>query len=118
MIGRKLTLNNRPVTVVGVLPASFDFGSVFIPGTPVDIVVPWPLTDKAKPAGNTMRIVGRLKPGVTVQGAQAELTILGKQLDGQHPERNPIKSATGAVSPTGEAESVEAGSLCAGVRGG
>ncbi|HMF78323.1 MAG TPA: ABC transporter permease [Bryobacteraceae bacterium] len=71
VVGRKLTLNNSPVTVVGVLPASFDFGSVFAPGTLIDIFVPWPLTDKTKPAGNTMKIVGRLKPGATVQGAQA-----------------------------------------------
>ena len=37
IVGRKLTLNNRPVTVVGVLPASFDFGGVFAPGTSIDI---------------------------------------------------------------------------------
>ena len=80
VVGRKLTLNNRPVTVVGVLPASFDFASVFAPGTPVDIFVPWPLNDKTKPTGNTMKVIGRLKPGATVQGAQAELTMLGKQL--------------------------------------
>ena len=54
--------------VVGVLPASFDFASVFAPGTPIDIFIPWPLTDKTKPAGNTMAIVGRLKPGATVDG--------------------------------------------------
>ncbi len=34
MVGRKLILNNRPATVVGVLPASFDFASVFAPGHP------------------------------------------------------------------------------------
>ncbi len=90
VVGRKLTLNNRPVTVVGVLPASFDFASVFAPGTPIDIFVPWPLNDKTEPNGNTMRIIGRLKPGATLQGAQAEFTILGKQLESQHPERNPI----------------------------
>ena len=88
--GRKLMLNNKPATVVGVLPASFDFGSVFAPGAPIDIFVPWPLTDKGKPAGNTLRIIGRLKPGATVPGAQAELTTLGKQLQSLHPERNPI----------------------------
>ena len=37
-----------------------------------------------------MTIVGRLKPGATVAGAQAELTVLAKQLESQHPERNPI----------------------------
>jgi predicted permease len=90
VVGRKLTLNNGPVTVIGVLPASFDFGSVFAPGTQVDIFVPWPLTDKNKPQGNTMKLVGRLKPGVSVQTAQAALTVLGKQLESRHPERNTI----------------------------
>jgi predicted permease len=90
VVGRKLTLDNRPATVVGVLPASFDFGSVFAPGRPTDLFVPWPLNDKTEPNGNTMTIIGRLKPGATVQGAQAEFTILGKQLVSQHPERNPI----------------------------
>lgn len=90
VVGRKLTLNNRLVTVVGVLPASFDFGSVFAPGTRIDIFVPWPLNDNAKPTGNTMKIIGRLKAGATVPGAQAEFTMLGKQLTSQYPERNPI----------------------------
>jgi predicted permease len=107
IVGRKLTLNNRPVTVVGVLPASFDFGSVFMPGTPIDIVVPWPVNDKTKPAGNTLRLIGRLAPGATVEGAQAEFTILGKQLESQHSERNGIapmlvplaQRVSGPVSP-------------------
>jgi putative ABC transport system permease protein len=89
VVGRTLNLNNHPATVVGVLPASFDFGSVFAPGASIDVLVPWPLADKAKPTGNTMKIIGRLKPGATVEGAQAELTLLGKQLTSQHPERNP-----------------------------
>jgi predicted permease len=91
VVGRKLMLNNQPATVVGVLPASFDFASVFAPGTPIDVFTPWPLTDKTKPAGNTMKVVGRLKPGVTMRGAQAEFTVLGKQLESQHPERNANK---------------------------
>jgi len=107
VVGRKLLLNNQPVTVVGVLPASFDFGSVFAPGTLIDIFVPWPLTDKTKPLGNTMKVIGRLKPGATVPGAQAELTMLGKQLSSQHPDRNPIvprlvpleQHVSGPVSP-------------------
>jgi len=107
VIGTKLILNNRPAIVVGVLPASFDFASVFAPGTPIDIFVPWPLADKTKPQGNTMKVVGRLKPGATLQSAQAELTILGKQLESQHPERNDIaprlvpleRHVSGPVSP-------------------
>jgi len=90
VVGKKLTLNSQAVTVVGVLPASFDFASVFAPGTPIDAFIPWPLADKMKPAGNAMAVVGRLKPGATIQGAQAEFALLAKQLESQHPERNPI----------------------------
>ena len=91
VVGRTLTLNNRPVTIVGVLPAYFDFASVFTPGTSVDVFIPWPLNDPNKPSGNTMKVIGRLKPGATVQSAQAELTVLAKQLESQHPERNFIR---------------------------
>src|SRR5271168_1381868 len=91
VVGQKLSLNNQPVTVIGVLPASFDFTSVFDPATRVDVIIPWPLADENKPSGNTMALVGRLRHGTTVAGAQAELTTLAKQLESQHPERNGIK---------------------------
>ena len=91
VVGQKLLLNNQPVTIIGILPASFDFSSIFDPATRVDVVIPWPLADKNKPSGNTMALVGRLKPGVTVTGAQAELTVLGQHLSSQHPERNGVK---------------------------
>ena len=93
VVGRKLTLNNQPATVVGVMPATFDFASVFAPGTPIDIFIPWPVNDQTKPQGNTMKIIGRLKPGATIQGARAEFAMLGKQLRSQYPERNPITPA-------------------------
>ena len=90
VVGRKLTFNNRPVTVVGVLPAAFDFAALFAPGTPVDIFIPWPLTDETNRRGNTMKLIGRLKPDATVEGARTEFTLLAKQLGSQHPERNGI----------------------------
>ncbi len=107
VVGRKLTLNNKPVMVVGVLPASFDFASVFTPGTPVDAFIPWPLTDETNRRGNTMKVIGRLRPGATVQSAQAEFTLLAKQIWSQHPEWNgisprlsPLKQhVSGRVSP-------------------
>ncbi len=92
VVGTKLTLNSAPVTVVGVLPASFDFAGVFAPGSSVDVFIPWPLTAETNRRGNTTKIVGRLKPGATVESAQAEFTLLAKQLTIQHPERNPVRS--------------------------
>lgn len=91
IIGRTLTLNNSSATVVGVMPASFDFSSVFAPATPIDVFVPWPLTAETDRFGNTTKMVGRLAAGATVRSAQAEFTLLGKQLSEQHiTERNPV----------------------------
>jgi len=90
VVGKKLTFNNRPVIVAGVLPASFDFAALFAPGTPIDIFIPWPLTDETNRRGNTMSIIGRLKPGAMVEGARPEFTQLAKQIALQHPERNPV----------------------------
>jgi putative ABC transport system permease protein len=88
IIGRKITLDNEPVTVVGVLPASFDFGSVFNPGAHIDLYVPFPLTPETNRWGNTLAMVGRLKPGASVASAQAEVQILAERLTRAHPERN------------------------------
>jgi predicted permease len=90
VVGSKLMFNNRAVTVVGVLPASFDFATLFAPGTPVDIFVPWPLTDETNRSGNTMTIIGRLKPTASVENPRPEFTALAKQMEIQHPERNPV----------------------------
>jgi predicted permease len=90
VVGSKLMFNNRAVTVVGVLPASFDFAALFAPGVPVDIFIPWPLTDETNRRGNTMTIIGRLKPGASLENARPEFTQLTKQMGIQHPERNPV----------------------------
>jgi predicted permease len=90
VVGSKLMFNNRAVTVAGVLPASFDFAALFAPGTPVDIFIPWPLTEETNRRGNTMTIIGRLKPSASVENARPEFTLLAKQMEIQHPERNPV----------------------------
>ena len=88
LVGKTLTLNDAAVTVVGILPASFDFAAVFAPGSHIDLYSPMPLTAETNRWGNTLAVVGRLKPGVTLQGAQAEFDILGPQIRAQHPKRN------------------------------
>jgi predicted permease len=99
IVGRALIINNKPVTVVGVLPASFDFASVFVPGSHIDLYFPFPLSPETNRWGNTMAIVGRLKRGVPVQQARAELKILAGQITQAHPERNTFE---GFVTPLSE----------------
>ena len=66
IVGKAVSLNGQPVTVVGVLPSTFDFGSVFSPGLKVDLIVPQ-VMDDIRDDGNTLALIGRLKPGVTVK---------------------------------------------------
>ncbi len=88
IVGRALSFDGGPVTVVGVLPATFDFSTVFTPGSRVDMFEPLPLSPEINRQGNTVAIIGRLKPGVSVQSARAETAVLGKLLKQEHKERN------------------------------
>lgn len=88
VVGQTITLNNKATTIVGVLPASFDFGSIFSPGSRIDLLTPFPICEQTSRWGNTLAVVGRLKPGVTLQSAQAEFDVIAPQVQEQHPERN------------------------------
>ena len=96
IVGTSLTLNDEPYTVVGVLPASFDFASVFAPGSHFDLYFPFPLSPETSRWGNTMAMIGRLKPGVSASAAQAETRAIATQVTREHPDRN---SFEGFVKP-------------------
>jgi len=79
IVGKAIEMNNTEVTVVGVLPPSFDFGAVFAPGSKVDLFTPFNLDD-AHDWGNIVTFVGRLKPGVSIAQAQAEARAISGKL--------------------------------------
>jgi putative ABC transport system permease protein len=87
VIGRSIPLNGEPNTIVGVLPESPDFANIFTPGAKVDMLTPFPLTAETERWGNTLAIIGRLKPGVGIRQAQAEFDGLVEQIRKAHPER-------------------------------
>jgi predicted permease len=91
IVGSSITLNEQAVTVVGVLPPTFDFSSVFAPASRIDLFVPLPLTPEISRQGNTLAIVGRLKPGVAAGSAASELRAIGQQLTRAHRDRNPFE---------------------------
>jgi predicted permease len=90
IVGRPITLDDQPVDVIGVLPASFDFGSVFAPGTHMDLYFAFPLTPETDRWGNTISVIGRIKPGVTLGSAQAEAAMLGKRISSEPHNGNDI----------------------------
>jgi predicted permease len=68
IVGKAVELNGTPITIVGVLPDSFDFGAVFSPGAKVDLFTPLDL-NLEHDWGNIVTLLGRLKPGVIVAQA-------------------------------------------------
>jgi predicted permease len=88
IVGKPLTLNDEAYTVVGVMPASFDFGSIFAPGAHIDLFTPFALSKETDRWGNTLALVGRLKPGVSMRSAQAEASVLGALITKEETYKN------------------------------
>ena len=76
ILGQTVTLSKESYTVVGVLPPTFDFGSVFSPGLKIDRYTP-AVMDALRNWGNTLAVVGALKPGISVtQEHKPRLTFI------------------------------------------
>ncbi len=79
IVGTSITFDGGPTTIVGVLPASFDFGSVFRPGARVDLFTPLDL-DAARTWGNIVALIGRLRPDVTLDQARDDAARVTPEL--------------------------------------
>ena len=105
-LAKSLTLDDRNYTIVGVLPASFSFGTA-------DIYVPigqWnnpALQNRGAALG--LHGIGRLKPGVTIEQAQSDLDRVMRNLAAAYPATNkgngaklvPLKERlVGGIRPT------------------
>jgi len=81
VIGRAFTMNSEPYTVIGVLAPDF-----YQP-LPSDLYVPWPVAQlRAKSrVSHDFGVIARLKPGVSIAQAQAELSAIARRIDAQTP---------------------------------
>jgi len=87
IVGTSILLNDVPTDVVGVLPPEFDFASTFSPGSRVEFLRPFPISDETDRWGNTLSMIGRLRPGATIESAQADLDVINQQLEEADPDR-------------------------------
>jgi len=80
IVGKTVEINHTQVTVIGVLPASFDFGAVFAPGTKVDAITALNLYGPPRDWGNIITMIGRTKPGVTLPQAQQDAAAVAPRM--------------------------------------
>ena len=89
IVGRQISLNERPATIIGVMPATFGW---HMQGRsrarkPADIWIPFQITnDLRQRHGRFASAVARLKPGISMDQAQHEMQTIGARLAQQYPE--------------------------------
>jgi putative ABC transport system permease protein len=84
VIGRVVRINGRPTQIVGVMPEGFSFPQN------QDFWVPLMVTRdvRRRDNHNNWFVVGRLKDGVPIETARAEMATIGKRLEGRYPDTN------------------------------
>ncbi|HLI33941.1 MAG TPA: ABC transporter permease, partial [Terriglobia bacterium] len=86
VLGRTITMNDQNYTIIGVLPRDFwflDRRDVYVP-----IGIYHRLWSQNRQSRSNTRVVGRLKPGVTLGQAQAEMTGIAERLRQEYPKDN------------------------------
>ncbi len=92
-VGRTITLDGKPCTIVGVMPEGFQFpggsGTVLRIFTPPSAELWVPLALDAdtllQRSAHSLNVIGRLKPGITVAQATAEMDAIQQSLEQQYP---------------------------------
>lgn len=82
VIGQKIVLDGEPYTILGVMPPNFKYPSWAQLWTPLA----WTSEKRAIRGNHNYLVIGRLKPGVDIRAAQAELSAISTRLEQLYPE--------------------------------
>jgi putative ABC transport system permease protein len=87
IVGQTITANGKPYVVAGVMPAAFEF-----PEKRYEVWVPFAFRNNAQGMVNRgthyLQVAGRLRGGVSLEQAQAELTTIASRLEASYPDAN------------------------------
>jgi len=118
MVGKSITINGKPYEVVGIMPQSFALPREVMPtldgAEQADILLPLPMGAEAAQNRDheDYNILGKLKPGVSVKQAQAEMDTITARLRRDYPTVYPpnggltfgivplLEQVVGGVRPT------------------
>jgi putative ABC transport system permease protein len=82
-LGTAIHMNGESYTVIGVAPPNFD-ESLALKG--IDVWTPLYFDRNSAMRSNTMGVIGRLKPGVTIQEADHEMQMVARRLESEFPD--------------------------------
>lgn len=85
VIGSQLLLDSVPHTIVGVMPPGFDFPSK---GTQLWTPIAFTPQQLQNHGSHILRVVARLKPGVSQEQAQRQMDTIARRLEQDYPETN------------------------------
>jgi predicted permease len=93
MVGRTVTLNGEPRTIVGIMPPRFEWhvGDFWIPS----------VISRVSPPGNqpaTKWFQARLRPGVTVEAAEAQMNVIARRRAAAFPNDYPEKGRVQVIT--------------------
>jgi predicted permease len=93
VLGKEIWLDNEKSTIVGVMPRGFQF-----PDREIEMWVPVRFTQQqlANHGNHHLEVVARLKPGISLKSANANLAAIARELEREHPDSN-AKLGTYAV---------------------
>jgi len=86
VVGKAVRLNGKPATIIGIMPQGFVFPQreeLWIP-----LYSEFPVTPRNDPQANNPRVVGLLRPGVSLESAEAEFTAIARRFAAAYPETN------------------------------
>ena len=98
IVGRKLILNDHPMTVIGISPPGFygtdlsENADIRVPMMMVSVFRPFPPNRLQRSGLQWMEVIARLKPGLSRAQAEAGLDVLYRQLHAEELRHSPIRS--------------------------
>ena len=95
VVGRLLIVGEQPFRIVGVMPSDLDYPS----GVDIWRTTSGPITGPFGNARREVNLIGRLRPGVTLEQATSEITALSRRLDADAPANDPLRGLVPVVRP-------------------
>ena len=93
IIGRALTLNGESYTVIGVMPPFVQLPGFDNRNDQLWVPIAFPAEEAAEHGNHFLEVIARLKPGVTLKQARAEMDTIAARLEQEYPTYNTRRGA-------------------------